>query len=1293
MYIKQLTIHGFKSYRDQTVFGPFSPETNIIVGRNGSGKSNFFSAIRFVLYDAYTKLGGQEERQALLHEGSGATTSGSLSAYVEITLDNDEGRFPTGRPTTTIKRSVGVKKDEFSVDGRPATKADVINLLQTAGFSRSNPYYIVPQGRITALTNATNEERLSLLKEVAGTRSYEEDRSESLKILEDTSGKRRKISSLLLFIKDRLQELKEEAADLSKYQEGENSRKSLENVLAKRELDEVLELLRKHESEAGPILEASSTTSAELDALQSKLASLQSELELATTSLKRSRHNLEAVEAELAPLISTKESIHLSLGMKSTTEDKTALLERLARVEDEILAKEAEMSTIIAENYADQQELSSLEEQLSCCQLQMSKCSDITSRSMQFRNVEERDAWIKEELVSLEEIITSTLSSLQEAKEHKQVAEARLKEEEERKEAHLASLKQHEQQQQQKQKHQQKHHQQQQHSPSLLFEARKEIWRQERRLQTSQTILAEELKDIKGRMAQSPQAAMTAAFRNSLQVMEDLENGSLINISPSEVFGPLFTLFKAKDAIFNRAIEQCCSSTSLYMLVLQSSDASSRLLQAVHLKNSSGGSGGSGGRITMLPLDRSPKDLAERRKRWTALINARQEEESNGVDGSSGSGVEPVWLIDQLVYGPTVSGAIEHVFGQVLLVPDLDTASSWAKLLDYKVSCITLDGDRVERGGVMSGGSGSFGFGGVNTTKTSTTNQTTTNQKGRLLPLLFQCTEVRERMGENKNLLLQLKQRLLEIETQIGEYSAATATATAAITATTMSDENQTEQQLPIFFNISSLREEVEERNSLVCKLSRSLSLLQGRRDNFTQEIGTEFGTVLPEKVSLLQEEASSLEGRISALKRKMVKSSSCLENLELQLEENLRPQRHEVCLQLSSPNLLSKEELEEELRAIEGPIASLKEESSTCQNDIDRWHDSIESELNPAIQCLVVEIDRSRQTYLGLLSKLNSSEDDGNDGGNGGEEEMERYLSKRMLLIERREKIIKGMSNEDGDAGADSDDVAIKAAEIESKPTPALRKELHLLRQKLKEGECTINKRALQQMSALQEQEDALRKRLLELEGGNEAIDGFVDVLDRRKDHCIEETFSAVSKAFSSIWARLVPGSEGMLVMERGDAGNSNNSSSISDNTGIYYKGIDIRLTMPSQTKPMLVRQLSGGQKSLVALALIVAIQKCDPAPFYLFDEIDAALDATYRTAVAELIREMSTEGGAQFILTTFRPELLLHCSSFWGVSFQNRVSRVDEIDEEQALMFVEDEQQQQQEKRSLLSGEASMI
>lgn len=86
-------------------------------------------------------------------------------------------------------------------------------------------------------------------------------------------------------------------------------------------------------------------------------------------------------------------------------------------------------------------------------------------------------------------------------------------------------------------------------------------------------------------------------------------------------------------------------------------------------------------------------------------------------------------------------------------------------------------------------------------------------------------------------------------------------------------------------------------------------------------------------------------------------------------------------------------------------------------------------------------------------------------------------------------------------------------------------------------------------------------------------------------------------------------------------------------------------------------MNQLSGGQKSLVALTMIFAIQKCDPAPFYLFDEIDPALDAQYRRAVAEMINDLCSD--AQFITTTFRPELLAAANKYYGVKFRNKVSR----------------------------------
>lgn len=124
-----------------------------------------------------------------------------------------------------------------------------------------------------------------------------------------------------------------------------------------------------------------------------------------------------------------------------------------------------------------------------------------------------------------------------------------------------------------------------------------------------------------------------------------------------------------------------------------------------------------------------------------------------------------------------------------------------------------------------------------------------------------------------------------------------------------------------------------------------------------------------------------------------------------------------------------------------------------------------------------------------------------------------------------------------------------------------------------------------------------------------------------------------------------------------------------------------------------MLMKQLSGGQKTLVALTLIFAIQRCDPAPFYLFDEIDAALDPAYRASVAKLLRKQvcllclcvarvcvcqkppigtcdqhahthtpqadDARNPAQFILTTFHPQFVQVADKMYGVSHQARISR----------------------------------
>jgi structural maintenance of chromosome 3 (chondroitin sulfate proteoglycan 6) len=94
----------------------------VVVGRNGQGKSNFFDAIQFVLASQRFNTLRQEERQQLLHEGVGANM---MSAFVEIVFDNSDGRMTVDGDEVVLRRTIGLKKDEFFLNRKRVTKSEV----------------------------------------------------------------------------------------------------------------------------------------------------------------------------------------------------------------------------------------------------------------------------------------------------------------------------------------------------------------------------------------------------------------------------------------------------------------------------------------------------------------------------------------------------------------------------------------------------------------------------------------------------------------------------------------------------------------------------------------------------------------------------------------------------------------------------------------------------------------------------------------------------------------------------------------------------------------------------------------------------------------------------------------------------------------------------------------------------------------------------------------------------------------------------------------------------------------
>lgn len=249
--------------------------------------------------------------------------------------------------------------------------------------------------------------------------------------------------------------------------------------------------------------------------------------------------------------------------------------------------------------------------------------------------------------------------------------------------------------------------------------------------------------------------------------------------------------------------------------------------------------------------------------------------------------------------------------------------------------------------------------------------------------------------------------------------------------------------------------------------------------------------------------------------------------------------------------------------------------------------------------------------------------------------------------------------------------------------PVKTLWKKLHQCNEELKKYS-HVNKKALDQFVNFSEQKEKLMKRKDELDKGYQSIVDLMDVLELRKHEAILFTFKQMSHNFTEVFKQLVPHGKATLVMktdpveqteeeEDSEGSQSQRSVPLVD----QFTGISIKVSFTgksAETREM--NQLSGGQKSLVALALIFAIQKCDPAPFYLFDEIDQALDPQFRKAVAEMLRKLAEK--AQFITTTFRPELLESADKFYGVKFRNKVSHIDAITAEQAKDFIEDDAQE---------------
>ncbi|KAL1296696.1 hypothetical protein AAFC00_000172 [Neodothiora populina] len=1203
MYIKQIIIQGFKSYKDQTVIEPFSPKHNVIVGRNGSGKSNFFAAIRFVLSDAYTQM-GREERQALLHEGSGAAV---MSAYVEVIFDNSDGRFPTGKDDLVLRRTIGQKKDEYSLDRKNATKADVMNLLESAGFSRSNPYYIVPQGRVTTLTNMKDNERLNLLKEVAGTQVYESRRAESLKIVTETDNKQAKIDDLLNYIKERLGELEEEKEELRAYQEKDRERRCLEYTIYHREQEEIQTALESlDEARQTGVDETDDNRQHFLDGeeeirrIDEQIAEYKQQIEFLTIDKRQ-------LEDERKDAARKKANVELEVqvlsdGQAAAQEANTRHDAALREVQGLIRQREAELAELTPQYNAQKQQEVDLKVQLAEAEGQRQRLYAKQGRATQYRTKRERDDWLRKEIEEVNMASATRKAVSMQANED--VAE--LETEITNIEQELVTLRSRIENRGDEAQNMSADVQRAKEEREGLMDQRKELWREEAKLdsvlQHAQQELEKAERFLSHMMDRNTSRGIAAVRRISRQ--HNIEG----------VYGTLSELFTYVDK-YKTAIE-VTAGNSLFHYVVDTDETASRVLEILQREKA--------GRVTFMPLNRLKPKPANIPKANDA-----------------------VHLITKISYEARFDKAFQQVFGKTIVCPNLQVAAQYART--HAVGAITPEGDRADKKGALTGGFH--------------------DPRSSRLDGVSKVTQLRDEYERHRDRKNQIQRELEALDQQV----------TRAVS--NLQKLEQRQQQVGSSYG--PLQQDLRAKTQDLQAKQSALEERKRQRDNVDltlRELGEQVSAYSAELASDFKKALTADE------ERQLARLSTAVQNLRKQVSE-LSSTRSELEGRKNILEVELRENLRLRLDQLQAQDPETGNGAAGGSSNSNRLRDSRRElkRADDALSAVTAKLQETESAIEDAQAQLTQAQ--------SRHEQRMKQQEDLARLIARHKKLIEKSASKRAVLNTRGQEVASQIRNLGVLPEAAFNephtsmtydramKRLHKVSSALKQyGH--INKKAFEQYNSFTRQRENLETRREELETSLHSIRELIDVLDQRKDEAIERTFRQVSKEFARIFGKLVPAGKGRLVIQRrtdriaGGEEEGDDDSADEDGekkAGVEnYTGVGISVSFNSKhDEQQRIQQLSGGQKSLCALALVFAIQASDPAPFYLFDEIDANLDAQYRTAVAQMLAESSESG--QFICTTFRPEMLIVAEKCYGVSYIGKTSSIDVVSREQALDFVD--------------------
>ncbi len=1185
MYLKTLELHGFKSFPEKTVLH-FNPGATVIVGPNGSGKSNITDAMRWVLGELSTKNIRGSKMEDVIFVGADGHRPMSF-AEVSVTFDDSQAPRKLNCPheeVTVTRRYYRGGESEYLINRQACRLKDIYELFMNTGIGREG-YSIIGQGKIAEIISKRSEDRRGIFEESAGISKYRYKKTESQKKLSQTEDNMTRVLDIFSELEARVGPLERDAQKARKYLELYEEKKQLDVSLWLYDMEKLrgeADTLGIQCRQSAHELEMAQDTEAQLEAQYERMFDASQENKQVSGQLY---DKIKGITEEIHQLEQSYQTLESDITHKSAmAQDADASRQKSL---DAAAREEAYAEELRERLLKNGQEMDRLQEEVGCLDTKKKTCVEKkaaleTSLAAALQEIQEKERVLSELRVRfsvLENSIHTQSDRQAQIGEETRRYQEKLSEIEKGLSDCRASVELYE---------------------SALKKSDEEVARCDKELLALSDKAEIARKDLADQQADAQALSSRIAALMRMQEHFDGYNNSVRFVMKAHtegklkgIHGPISHLIRVQEE-YRVALETALGANMQNIVVDDEVSAKSAIYA---LKNAGAG------RATFYPL--------------TSMQSGTRNRELLDAAGQKGF----VGFADELLETKAqYKAVIASIIGRIAVFDNIENGTDVARRCGWKIRIVTLDGQQINMGGSLTGGS--------------------VRKDSGMLSRGAHIEKLKEQKAQSDKDAAAAQKLLQTLEGKITELQ----------NYRRKEDEKAKLSEVMLRTERSQL-DEYEANRGVIDNLLGQLA-----EDQKQLALVGEQGDADMQRLKELMQDLEAEIGAIASKRAQIDIERNALDDSIRETDEK----RGEAQISIAE-HMRDAQNLQE---SIDASLIRAGEHHSAG----DEYKNTAASLRDAALQAQKLTENR-KQEAADLRATLSAAEQE-RVRLEAGNAEYDRRLNeirlktkdvaaKRELLfrahtanetkLERLNDNVDKMTTRLWDEYELTHSTAmamdIPAVTEQSRGTVAAK--LTEMKNTIK-GLGNVNVGAIDEYSALKERYDYLGEQLADLRASKEELEKIIESIDAEMERMFVAAFNQINQYFGETFRELFGGGSAHLVL--------------TDPEHVLESGVEINAAPPGKMVKNL-NLLSGGEQAFVAIALIFAMIRVNPSPFCIFDEIEAALDEVNVTRVANYVKRFSKE--LQIILISHRRGMMETADTLYGVTMPRRgVSKVFTLD-----------------------------